>query len=433
MGPIQSLHELKSWLRRRARLIVLIMVLGAVAGVFAASRTERVYSATAVLQVINPIIAGEGGAIGPSSALRRVQIIEQRLMTRENLLALADRHGLFTDLPLTQNELVAAMRASVRIESITAAQGGAMTARDGSLSAIIISAHLDEPFLAATVANELAEALVLESSAAAQAGIQRALLFFQQEESRLMQEIAELETQIMDFRTENEAVMPSSLLIRREELGRLEDGLLRIERELSQMRAERSVLEADSGRALSRRRIAELDDLIAQRAAEEVLVAERVATLESLMQRAPAAERELGSLQRRMEQLQSQLSAAAQARREAEIGQRIEMDQQSERFVMLEAATPPDYPESRSRRVVAMLGVVAGLLGGLGLAYVIEAMHPVLRTADRMERELQLRPAISIPLNSPPLERRRRRLIWGFGLLILLGAAAALTLQLTGG
>lgn len=432
MGPIQSLHELTSWLRRRARLIALIMVLGTVVGVFAASRTERVYSASAVLQVVNPIIAGEGGAIGPSSALRRVQIIEQRLMTRENLLALAERHALFADLPMTPNELVAAMRASVRIESITAAQGGAI-ARDGSLSAIIISAHLGQPFLAATVANELAEALVQESTAAAQAGIERALLFFQQEEGRLMQEIVALETQIMEFRTENEAVMPSSLLIRREELGRLEDGLLRIERELSQMRAERSVLEADSGRALSRRRIAELDDQIAQRAAEEVLVAERVANLESLMQRAPAAERELGSLQRRMEQLQSQLSAAAQQRREAEIGQRIEMDQQSERFVMLEAATPPDYPESRSRRVVAMLGVFAGLLGGLGLAYIIEAMQPVLRTADRMERELQLRPAISIPLGRPPLERRRRRLIWGFGLLILLGAAAALTVQLAGG
>ncbi len=430
MGPVQSVRELKSWLWRSARLIVLFVALGAVAGVIAAMQSERVYSATAVLQVINPVIADESSALGQASALRRVQMVEQRLTTSENLLALAERFGLFTGLALSRSEIVAAMRASIRIESVTAAQGSATTGRDGSLSAIIISAHLNDAEAAAAVANELAEAVVEESTEAARARIDRALMFFQHEEDRLAGAIGELETRIMDFQSENEALMPSATAIRREELARIEDELLRITRELSQLRAERGALETDAGRAVSRRRIIELDDMIAQRAAEELLLAERVASLETLLRRAPAVERELGAFQRRMEQLQSQLSDVAQQRREAEIGQRIEIDQQSERFVLLEAATVPDYPVSRSRRVIAMLGVVAGLMAGVGLAYLVEAMRPVLRTADRMERELQLRPAISIPLGRPPLERRRRRLIWGFGLLVMLLAALALAMQM---
>ncbi len=430
MGPVQTVRELKSWLRRSFRLILLCVVLGAVAGVIAATQSERVYSATAVLQVVNPVIADGSSALGQASALRRAQMIEQRLTTSENLLALAERYGLFTGLPLSRSEIVAAMRASIRIESVTAAQGSATIGRDGSLSAIIVTANLNDPDAAAAVANELAEAVVAESTEAARARIGRALTFFQQEEDRIAQAIGELDSRIMAFQSENEDLMPSATVIRREELTRLEDDLLRITRELSQLRAERGVLEADAGRAVSRRRISELDDQIAQRAAEELLLAERVANLESLLRRAPAVERELGGFHRQMEQLQSQLSDVAQQRREAEIGQRIEIDQQSERFVLLEAAVVPDYPISRPRRTIALLGLVAGLMAGVGLAYLLEALRPVLRTADRMERELQLRPAISIPLGRPTLERRRRRLIWGFGLLVMLLAALALAMQL---
>lgn len=427
MGPIQSIEEFQNWLRRRAPLIALCVVLGAVAGVVAATRSQHVYSATAVLQIINPVISDEGRTLGAASAVRRAQAIEQRLMTRENMLALVERHGLFQDLPLTQTELVTAMRASVRLESVAAAQGG------GTLSAINISANLGDPDTAAAVANDLAESLVAQSTADARRRIERALEFFRQEESRIQQQINELEGRITTFQTENESMLPSATAIRRDELGRLEQGLLQINRELSQLRAERSQLQDDAGRAVSRRRIAELDDQIAQRAAEEVLVAERVAYLESLMQGAPSVERELGSLQRQMESLQTQLAAASQQRREAEVGQRIELEQQSEQFIILESATPPDYSISRSRRMIAMMGVIAGLMGGLGFAFLVEALQPVLRTADRMERELQLRPAISIPMELSPLERRRRRLIWGFGILMLALAAGALVVQLAAG
>ena len=426
MGPLQNLADVKSWLRRRFGLIALLVLLGAVAGVLAAARTERVYSATAVLQVVNPVIAEGDGRIAAASALRRVQIVEQRLMSRRNILELIERYDLLTDEPLTETERVVAVRSGIRFESVSAAQGGSPGGRDGSLSAVIITTRFGDPDVAAAIANDLANAMVDESAAAVGSRIEGALRFFRQEEERIQQEIAELGATIVDFQAENETLLPAAMTVRREELARLESNLLDLGRELSQLRAERELLQADAGRAVSRRRITELDEQIAQRAAEEVLIAQRVIQLEALIQQGPAIERRMDALQRQMDQLQTQLGTAAAQRREAEVGQRLETDQQSEQFMLLEPAAPADYPVSRSRRAVAMMGLIAGLVGGVGLAFVMEMLQPVLRTARQMERELQLRPAISIPLAASPQERQRRQMIWGLGLAVMAGAALML-------
>ena len=42
-------------------------------------------------------------------------------------------------------------------------------------------------------------------------------------------------------------------------------------------------------------------------------------------------------------------------------------------------------------------GAIAGLLGGLFLAFLIDMLKPVIRTSAQMERELGLRPVIALP------------------------------------
>ncbi|MFD1807706.1 hypothetical protein ACFSHQ_04635 [Gemmobacter lanyuensis] len=44
-----------------------------------------------------------------------------------------------------------------------------------------------------------------------------------------------------------------------------------------------------------------------------------------------------------------------------------------------------------------MAGALASLIAGLGLAFALDLMHPVLRSAAQMQRELDIRPVISIP------------------------------------
>ena len=414
MGPIQTLPELLRWLRRRARMIALIGLLGTLLGVFAALKSDRIYAATAVIQIITPAI-GDGSSEG--SVTRRVQTIEQQLMSRENLLELAARHGMFEDMPLTAMERVTLMRQSITIQAVAAAAEA--PGRPGGLSALIITASADRAETAAAIANELAEALLRESASARQERTEQTLRFYQQDEARLEAEIAALEDRIAVYQSENEALMPAALTLRRDELGRLEENRLSIEREIVQMQSELAGLDATSQRTVTQRRISQLQDDIARRTDEAALITRRIETIHALMLRAPEVERELNAMERRITQLQTQLTSTAERRRDAEIGQRIESDQQAERFELLEAALVPEYPVSRSRRQIAVLGAMAGLFLGLGLAYLAEWMRPVLRTAQQMERELQLRPVISIPYVTPPQERRRRRMIWLFGAGVL--------------
>lgn len=428
MGPIQTFQEFASWLRRRISLIALVGLLGVLAGLVAALSSDRVYTATAVLQVINPVV----GADGESGAQRRVQMIEQRLMARDNLLSLSDRLGVFDDTQLRATERVAVLRQSIRIESIAAAPSRPGVV--GGLSAIIITVNMSDPELVAAIANELAESVVEESAAAARDRAQQALGFYREEESRIEEAINTLETELAAFQMENEDLLPERMALRRDDLRRLEESRLDIERQLSHAQGERSVLEEDSSRALSRRRIAELDELIAQYERDHRLLGTLIEQTRAPFIQAPAVARQLGAFERRMEQLQTQLTTIAQQRRDAELGQRIETDEQSERIEVLEAAIAPDYAISRGRTRTVLLGAIAGLMAGFAVAFAVEAMNPVMRTAQRMERELQLRPVISIPLTASPREVFRRRLAWALGGgFIVLAALMALVLQLTSG
>lgn len=427
MGPIQTLEEIRRWLIRRSGLIVLVAVVVSTLGIMFAMNSDRVYRASAVIQVLNPVIDPRE-APGSNTVTRRVQAIEQRLMARENLLALGETHGMFDGFEGSPTERMLMMRQSISIEAVAAAQAG--FTRDGSISALIISASAGEPEAAAALANDLADDVVRENASTRRERAQAALRFFSSEEQRIDGLIMELEAEIGAFQGLNDAFMPGTLSLRREEMGRLTESRLEIERELVQARGELASLDAGGGRAVTLRRVAQLTDLIAQRTREVDALTGRIDEIQGLFQRGSEVDRELSSMNRRMTQLQTQLTSAVERRREAEIGARLEGDDQSERFLLLEAALPPDYPVSRSRKLIVMAAVVAGAVLGLGMAFLAEWLNPVLRTAAMMERELQLRPVISIPFQMPSRERRRRRTIWaiGLGLPLLAGLALALTL-----
>lgn len=428
MGPIQTLDEARRWLTRRAGLIALITLLVAVAGLVLALNTDRVYHATAVIQITNPVISN-GGEEATQTVTRRLQAIEQRLMARDNLLALGEQYGIFEGLNLTTAERTQMMRQSIRIEAVAATQAG--FTRDGSLAALIISASANRPETAAALANELAADVVRENAETRRARVVAALRFFQEEEVRIEALIAALEAEIAAFHIRNEAYMAGSLTLRREEMGRLSEARLEAERDIAQARSELATMDGGS-RGLTLRRQTQLTELIGQKTAELAGLNARIDEIQGMFLRGAELELEIGATNRRMTQLQTQLTTAVERRRAAEIGARLEDDDQSERFDLLEAALPPDYPVSRSRKTIVMAAVVAGGMLGLALAYLVEWLNPVLRTAAMFEREMQLRPVISLPFQLPRRERRRRQAIWAAGLgLPLLGLlAAALALGL---
>jgi hypothetical protein len=132
-------------------------------------------------------------------------------------------------------------------------------------------------------------------------------------------------------------------------------------------------------------------------------------------------------MERELAKLQDQYSVITRRMAEAEMGQQLEDRQATDRFEVLETALVPEFPVSRSRKKLAMMGGVASLIAGLMAGFVAELMNPAIRSAAQMERMLGIQPVVAIPTVSSRRDRTAGGLKLGAKLLaaLLLVAAGA--------
>jgi tyrosine-protein kinase Etk/Wzc len=404
MGPIQSFDDLVSLLQRRFWVILLVGILGSVIGVISAINRPDVFESAAVIQVELPTVTEAGQAVAtPVNALQLLQVIEQRLTTRDNILALIDRHGLFDDAPATSLEdRVAAMRGAIRFQSVSTATGG-------GLSAIIIVAQAGKADDAAAVANDLAQSVLDMGAADKRATADATFSFFKEEEARIWSELTSLEQQIAQYREANQDSLPAARENRRDEAIQLEAALREIDQELAGLQDEDSRIRSGGTlRATDRRRL----DEIAQR--KSVLTAQRAPLMtrktELLANLGNAAEvdRALSTFDRQLRQLQEQYSVVATRMAEAETTQRLAERRQNERFALLERAITPEYPIGSGNRKRAIAAAIASFGAGFVLAFMLDVFKPIIRSSAQLERELNLRPIVAIP-DLPTKARRPRK------------------------
>lgn len=427
MGPIQSFDDLLGLLSRRRVLITSVAALGILAALAYGRAQPSLFETAAVIQVETPVIADETGVIGPSRAAQSLQLIQQRLTTRENLIAMIERHGLYADQPgLSIDQKVAALRASIRTESVASASQQVMGS-GASVSALIINASALQPEQAARIANDLAQGVLDLGSAGRAARSRETTRFFLEEESQVSRQIAALEDRIADFKNRNSDSLPAANESRRDEITELDAEIRTLDQQLVGLAGETAVLENNRAR-----RSLEERQLESARARQTVIEAQKAALqtrraeVEAAIARTPAIERELSAFDRELQQLQSQYEVVTTRLAEARTTQRLEERDQSERFSLLERAIIPDAPSSSRATKITVLGVVASLGLAFGLAFLLDLMHPVLRTQAQMERALDLRPVVTIP----ELRRPRRPLLprpsfLGAGVVLAVAALAA--------
>ena len=118
---------------RRLPLVLTIGLLGVLISFYLIVSSPRIYEASAVIQLDMP------AAIDPASdsslpASRRVQLIEQRLMARQNLRDMIKRLKLFADTPgLSESQQLTALRRSCL--PTTSCSSGAGSCRAGRTTA----------------------------------------------------------------------------------------------------------------------------------------------------------------------------------------------------------------------------------------------------------------------------------------------------------
>ncbi|MAN98087.1 Wzz/FepE/Etk N-terminal domain-containing protein [uncultured Roseovarius sp.] len=410
MSAIQSMPDLMRLLHRRLWLIALVGVIGAILSVLIALSQPKVFQATAVIQIESPQVGSDlAGQTIATDANHRLQLIEQRLMARDNLVKVIERHGLFANvhnMPLA--EKVHQLRISARITPITVGIPGMGPAT--TPSGLSVTVNLNDPVKAAEVANDFVETVITQNRERRMDLVRETLDFFSTEEARVSAQIAEVEGVIADFKRANGASLPSSITPVREELRTLNETLLALDQQII-------ALETESTRQRQEVFARQIGQLTDQRA----LVSARIAANEAALAAAPRVERELGALTRNLTQLQDQLSTITTNRVEAEMASVLESRQQQERFEILETAIPPEFPVSASRKKLAIAGALASLVLGLALVITLELLNPAIRSAAQLEKELEITPVVTIPVVRLRHERRRRALrIAGTVLAVLL-------------
>lgn len=492
----QVMVDLWRMFLRRFWIIAIIGVIGVGASAIYAKIQPPVFQAEAKILVESQQIPGDlARATVTATASERLQLIQQRLMTRNNLVNLIDELNLYADREdLTLTEKIGLLRQSAWIHPISLAGN-----QRGQLSAFTIKVNMNNPGQAAQVANEFVTTVLDQNARSRSEQASETLAFFMQEEARISQELIALETEITNFKSENENALPESLEFRREELTRLSSNDLELARQLLELEEARGELEAsleevDTGavplneispeerelrqleadlaqsltiygenhriiqrlrgriealrnlarteptesdnpqsapqsrrKAAIQRQITVLSEQDALIRDQKLALEKRAEELRATIQRTPEVEIQLNAFYRAHREKQEMLGVITRKRAEAETGEKLEVNRQAERFEVIENAIPPHAPISPNRKKIVIVGSSASIALAIGLAFLVEILKPAIRTAGQLERQLQLRPVVSIPYVQTPRERLRGRMKTGFAMLTLaIGVPAAL-------
>lgn len=404
MAHAFSISSIMSALMRRFWMIFLITVVGTVAAVLFALSRPAMYEATAVIQIemaqVEENLAVPGAAARTSGAENRLKLIEQKLMSRDSVIEVIDKFDLYAGDPdMSVAQKVTLFREEAQIQELIDPEQAWRP--DAQPSGLIISVRMENPDVAADVANDLLSRVLIEGKSRRSGRAARTLEFFEAEEARVSGEIAALETQLATFKTDNQASLPTNLASQQEQLTRLKDNLLEVEQKLIELQTQSDRIRAED--------MARQTSLLRQ---QKLLLEERIAILDAALRAAPEIERQLGAMERGLGQLQDELRVITARRTEAAMNQQLESQNQFERFEVLETAIPPEYPVSSGRRKLAVAGAAGSLMLAAGVALALEFMGAAIRTAAQLEAELNIRPVVVIPNLDRQKNRRRRRLAW---------------------
>ena len=243
-----SLHDYLSILRRRA--LVMILAFGTVLTVFVvfAFLLPRIYESTATILVEGPqvrVAVGEG-ATQPRPE-DRVNLIRQRLMTRENLIRIADKHQLFPQsggAGPSDTDVVNAMRQSIRLELMGGTSEPWAPRPTASVSFNLALQHRD-PAKALSVARELSDLFLANNRKDRVDQASRTKEFLSVEAERVRKEVEVFGGKIAALKSQQSGPMTDGATTSLGGVQNLEADLRVVERDHRQALSELRSLEVD--------------------------------------------------------------------------------------------------------------------------------------------------------------------------------------------
>lgn len=223
---------------RRFPYFLILLSLGTAAGLTVALTQKPIYVAEARLVVESQQIPDElAASTVQTDATEQLQIIQQRIFTRDNLLEIANRLGVYRETENTDDRLRPDEKVTDLSQRINVIVGG------GS-AATIVTVSFDDPspVRAAAVANEIVTLILQENVQMRTTVSGQTLEFFAQETEQLEQELSQMRAQILAFQEANLEALPDSLAFRRSQQAAAQERILELDRERIQLRERRDRL-----------------------------------------------------------------------------------------------------------------------------------------------------------------------------------------------
>lgn len=247
-----TLNDYLSIIRRRATHmgVAFAVILGAAVAV--AVGIPPVYQSTGTILVESQQIPTDFvQASGTSLADERIEVIKQRVMTRENLLRIIDKYKFFANGggPLTSSEKIDEMRNQIVIELLSANVKG--NRKGQTTIAFKLSFQHRNPEIAYRVANELVTLFLDENVKSRTERASETTEFLTQEADKLKVELENLENQLATYKQRHGNALPEHMQLRMNMASRTESEIKDVERDYKAAQEELRFLEVELSAARS--------------------------------------------------------------------------------------------------------------------------------------------------------------------------------------
>jgi succinoglycan biosynthesis transport protein ExoP len=228
-----TLNDYLAILRRRGLLLVATLVGLLAVALVVVVVIPPVYQSTGTIMVESQTIPTD---LIPASAAslidERIEVIRQRVMTRENLFKIIEKHNLFRDSAqsLTVSEKIDEMRKQISIESVGANIKSSRRQGQGTIAFRLTFEHR-KPEITQRVANELVTLFLDENVKSRTERATETTEFLTQEADKLRVELEKVETQLAAYKQEHSKALPQHQELHMSMLSRTETELKDAERE----------------------------------------------------------------------------------------------------------------------------------------------------------------------------------------------------------
>jgi uncharacterized protein involved in exopolysaccharide biosynthesis len=332
-----------------------------------------------------------------ATASERLMTIEQRVMTRDNLLKIVDKYRLYADRrdTLSRTDMLDLMRTNAVIKPVDQD----IPRRQNEILTVAVTIGFTDrrPDIATNVANELITLFLNEDARNRTSRATETTKFLEQESQKLQVELASIDAQILASRKQApETTLPQTTLPQ----------LTILKAELAQKSAVYSESHPDVKRLKAQ--IEALEKVTVP------LIQIPATTQGNTTGQAldPILLQRMG-IQQNLENTNQKLAAARR-------GENLERDQFSERLEVLEQAIPPQRPIKPNRPKVIAFSFLAAIMAGFAGIFLVESVDKTIRGSRDLLAVANGQMIVAIPyiVTQGELFHKKRQIVIVIGIMI---------------